>query len=512
MTASSTSILFFVNGKRHDVILGSWDPTTTLLSYLRKNGLTGTKLGCGEGGCGACTVMVSKFDSSNNKIRHISANACLFPLYSLDGLAITTIEGIGGMREGLHPIQKRIADLHGSQCGFCTPGIVMAVYAQFRSNPNSTPAELEACLDGNLCRCTGYRPILDAAKSLSNQKDSGCCKGGGGSCPCKEESTSEIHQSTEKSIHSLPSLEEESKVLKLVEPIFPPALYNYVGQSLAFHNEDFGWFQPVLLQELLSLKEKYPEGKLVVGNTEVGIETKFKGLKYRIFMNPSHVTELNVLKFSESLSDFDEKEGLLIGAAVTLNDLKNYLGDVLQQLESREADHKGQAYAAIQKMLKWFASNHIRNVSSVAGNVATASPISDLNPLLLASGAVLKLSSSEGSRNVPISEFFLAYRKVNMKPNEILESIFIPTTKENEFIVPMKQARRREDDISIVTAGIKFSLVNQGEHDWIISSATLAFGGMAPISLIAANTSKWLEGQSWCSKTFSTAYEMLKRE
>ena len=214
MTANN--IVFFVNGKRQDVV--NADPRWTLLQYLRDIlNLTGTKLGCGEGGCGACTVMLSSQDK-DCVIRHISANACLTPVCALDGIAVTTVEGIGGMKQGLHPIQKRIASAHGSQCGFCTPGIVMALYAKLRADPMATPRELEESMDGNLCRCTGYRPIIDAVRSLSNNKGGfdasslplksdrvhssgvggGCCqgKGGDGGCPCKDELPAGVHISS----------------------------------------------------------------------------------------------------------------------------------------------------------------------------------------------------------------------------------------------------------------------------------------------------------------------------
>ena len=167
--------------------------------------IEGTKLGCGEGGCGACTVMLSTYDHETSTIRHYSANACLTPLCSLDGIAVTTIEGIGGMRQGLHPVQKRLASLHGSQCGYCTPGIVMSLYSFLRAKHNATPHEIEEAMDGNLCRCTGYRPIIDAAKSLSNNKG-GCCQGNGQKCPCRDD---EVHQSSEATILRLPGLQQE---------------------------------------------------------------------------------------------------------------------------------------------------------------------------------------------------------------------------------------------------------------------------------------------------------------
>jgi xanthine dehydrogenase/oxidase len=505
---------FYVNGKAQDVPMGSLEPTMPLITYLRNSGLTGTKLGCGEGGCGACTVMISKVDAQTGKVRHCSANACLFPVYSLDGCAVTTVEGIGGMKEGLHPIQKRIAALHGSQCGYCTPGIVMALYSQLRSKPDSTPEEIEESLDGNLCRCTGYRPILDGAKSLSNNKSS-CCGGSGGAegcCRNKPENTANtgtvVHLSTTKKlIDSLPSLDQERKNMNYTEPIFPPALMRHPKKNIAFTSEKFAWFQPLSLSELLSAKSSYPSAKIVVGNTEIGIETKFKGMEYNAFINPVHVPELNVLHYSKAL---DGKEsGLTVGGAVALNDLREFITTLGSEYETKNKSFKMRGFEAITKMLHWFASNHIRNVCCVAGNIVTASPISDLNPMLLACNATLKMNSVEGVRFVPISEFFIAYRKVNMKPNEILESVFIPTFRETEYIVPFKQARRREDDISIVTSGMKFSLNAEKDR---IENVTLGFGGMAPKSIIAVKTCEFLKGKTWNSKTFHEAYNVLRDE
>ncbi|CAM9942756.1 unnamed protein product, partial [Choristocarpus tenellus] len=154
-------LMFYVNGLKH--VVRGIEPETTLLQYLRKTGLTGTKLGCGEGGCGACTVMVSSYDYAAGNICHRAINACLAPVCSVDWCHVTTVEGVGSMRLGLHPVQLRIAEMHGSQCGFCTPGIVMALYALLRSNPGATADEIEGGLDGNLCRCTGeFRILRDA--------------------------------------------------------------------------------------------------------------------------------------------------------------------------------------------------------------------------------------------------------------------------------------------------------------------------------------------------------------
>uniref|UniRef100_T1GQG1 2Fe-2S ferredoxin-type domain-containing protein n=1 Tax=Megaselia scalaris TaxID=36166 RepID=T1GQG1_MEGSC len=172
-------LVFFVNGKK--IVEVDPDPQCTLLTYLReKLFLCGTKLGCGEGGCGACTVMVSSINRSTNKIKHIAVNACLTPVCSMHGLAVTTVEGIGSTRSKLHPVQERIAKSHGSQCGFCTPGIVMSMYALLRSLPQPSMKDMEVAFQGNLCRCTGYRPIIEGYKTFTKEFACGmgekCCK------------------------------------------------------------------------------------------------------------------------------------------------------------------------------------------------------------------------------------------------------------------------------------------------------------------------------------------------
>ena len=527
---SKSSLLLYVNGK--EVVVVDADPRMNLLSFLRDVvGLKGTKLGCGEGGCGACTVMLSyvHHDANNNEslVKHVSANACLTPLCACDGYAITTVEGIGGMKQGLHPIQERMANMHGSQCGFCTPGIVMSLYAQFRQYPNSTPHQLEECMDGNLCRCTGYRPIIDAARSLSNQKShetekqdginetnklrdalpSGCCQGAGcGSCPCRESAAPGVFTSSSEEVQGkLPSLNEAMHEKGWTEPIFPPALRNYKPNSILISKHGVAWHQVTSLPHLLALKKQFPNARLVVGNTEVGIETKFKAMEYPVIINPSHVNELQNIHIADN--------GLIVGAAVTVNRLRHFIGDMLANPNIPAFKLRG--LAAIKHQFTWFASNQIRNVACIGGNICTASPISDLNPMLIACGAIAtnQSMSDDGnvsSREVPMRDFFLAYRKVNLKPEEILAHIFIPFTGETEFVVPVKQARRREDDISIVTGGFRAKLA--AGSSWTIESMTYALGGMAPTAVRAAKTEAAASGLPWTPSTFDKLYDILRSE
>lgn len=471
--------------------------------------------------------MLSYYDKNAARIRHIAANACLTPLCALDGYHVTTVEGIGGMRQGMHPVQKRIASLHGSQCGFCTPGIVMSLYTILRENPNATPHEIEENMDGNLCRCTGYRPIIDAAKSLSNNKtpNEGCCGGaknpstccrsngsnggcasggcsaGGcgaaGGCPCKDGAVK--YSNTEKLVDSLPSVSEELAANGTTEPIFPPALMKHTPSEFTLSSHGVTWHQPVTLPALLELKEQHPNAKLVVGNTEIGIETRFKNMEYSQLINPSHVMECKKIDV--------EKDGLRVGSCVTLNTLRDFIGAFL----TSETMTCGRSLAAIRDMLTYFASNQIRNVACIGGNIVTASPISDMNPVLCSVNAVLTLISTKGQRTVPINDFFLAYRKVDMQPNEILLDVFIPFTSEFEYVVPLKQARRREDDISIVTAGMRFKL-SPTPSQWIISECNLAFGGMAPLTISSKSAQVALANAPFTHETISAAYELIKKD
>lgn len=426
------------------------------------------------------------------------------------------------MKDGLHPVQKRLAFLHGSQCGFCTPGIVMSLYTILRSNPDATPHEIEESLDGNLCRCTGYRPILDAAKSLSNHKaPGGCCTGSSGKCPCAEAAARDVDSnlrpivnSTECVIRNHQSLAEEMKVRELCEPIFPPALLNFRPSDLFVQMDNFSWFRPVTLSALVEYLSTNPHSKLLVGNTEVGIEVNFKGAKYLSYIHTKHVPELQAVII--------EERGLRIGASVTLQRLQHVCRTLCEQ---RVHVPETRFCKAIDDMLKWFASNNIRNVASIGGNIVTASPISDMNPVLCACNAMLRIASKEQTREVPIRSFFKSYRVVDLKPGEVLVDIYIPFTENWEFVIPLKQARRREDDISIVTACISIKLAvstdntttnsddSRGEPaHWKIIESHFYFGGMAATTVAARKTSIMLHGRPWNQKSALDACDAISKE
>lgn len=491
-----TKLSFFVNGRLTSV--NDAEPHHTLLWFLRERlGLTGTKLGCGEGGCGACTVTVSHFDQSSKKVIHRAVNACLAPLCSVDGCQVTTIEGIGTAASP-HPAQKRIAELHGSQCGFCTPGIVMSLYTTLARKTQPTLADIESTFDGNLCRCTGYRPILDAAKTFACDKHK--CpsapegnEAGKSEDPAKE-GDARVCLSSAATAASLQALTDVN------QPKFPEELTTPTSESLKIAGSQVMWYRPKDLATLLMLKKAQPKAKMVAGNTEVGIETKFKHSEFPTMISTSTVAELQKL-------ELDSSGTLIIGGAVTLSALEHFLE---AKVEAKTAT---QRMEAMLHMLRWFASAQIRNVAVLAGNIATASPISDMNPVLMALGAsVLLASAGAEPREVLLTDFFKSYRVVDMQPEEVICSIKVPPPEGDfEFVRSFKQARRRDDDISIVNACIRVCLKPSAEG-WVVEKALAAYGGMAPTTIRAKKLEAALQGAAWSQATVSKAQDQLAEE
>ncbi|KAK5621327.1 hypothetical protein CRENBAI_009936 [Crenichthys baileyi] len=481
----SDELIFFVNGRK--IVERNADPEMTLLTYLRRKlGLTGTKLGCAEGGCGACTVMRSRYQPHSQQILHHAVNACLAPLCSLHLVAVTTVEGIGSVARKLHPVQERIARSHGSQCGFCTPGIVMSMYALLRNNPTPKMADVEEAFQGNLCRCTGYRPILEGYKTFT--VDGGCC-GGKGKNGCCMTNGNEAFQNSKDDTEEATSLYNTAEFEPYdptQEVIFPPELMNLSkcqrsSRSLCFIGERTTWLQPESLEEFLLLKWKHPDARVVVGNTEVGIEVKFKNMVYPVILAPGLITELNAVMHTE--------DGIVFGAACTLS----HMGAVLKEAVQSLPPHQTEVFQAVLEQLRWFAGQQIRNVAAVGGNIMTASPISDLNPVFMAAGCKLTLMDKDGSREVQMDDsFFTGYRKTAAQPQEILLSIHIPYSKKNQFISAFKQSPRREDDISIVTAAM--SVIFSPGTD-IVKDLRLSYGGMAPVTVLAKKTANRLLGR-----------------
>ncbi|ONI13795.1 hypothetical protein PRUPE_4G245700 [Prunus persica] len=515
----SKEAILYVNGIRK--VLPDGLAHFTLLEYLRDIGLTGTKLGCGEGGCGACTVMVSHYDQERKKCLHYAVNACLAPLYSVEGMHVITVEGLGSHKQGLHPIQESLARSHGSQCGFCTPGFIMSMYALLRSSQKPPSEEqIEECLAGNLCRCTGYRPIVEAFRvfaktndtpyidisSLSREGGAFVCPSTGKPCSCglKSESsctTPESGTCDDKRYEPVSYSEIDGSSYTDKEFIFPPELL--LRKSTYLSLTGFGglkWFRPLRLKQVLELKQKFPDAKLLVGNTEVGIEMRFKKIEYRVLISVTHVSELSILNVKD--------DGVEIGSAVRLSELLK----VLRKVITERAVHETSSCTAFVEQLKWFAGMQIRNVACVGGNICTASPISDLNPLWMASRAKFRIIDCKGNIRTTLAEkFFLGYRKVDLASGEILLSVFLPWTRPFEYVKEFKQAHRRDDDIAIVNAGIRVHLEERGDSR-VVSDASIVYGGVAPLSLSATRTKDFLIGKSWNKELLQGALKVLQKD
>lgn len=448
--------------------------------------LTTQLSGCGEGGCGACTIVVSQYNPTTKQIYHASVNACLAPLVSLDGKHVVTVEGIGSSQKP-HPTQERIAKSNGSQCGFCTPGIVMSLYALLRNNNSPSKDDIEEAFDGNLCRCTGYRSILDAAQTFSVDKPgmkfkkaggTGCCMENGNGPPsggcCMDKANLD---DTPIKRFTPPGFIEYKPDTEL---IFPPALKRHELRPLAFGNKRRRWYRPVTTEQLLQIKAAHPQAKIIGGSTETQIETKFKALEYPVSVYVGDIAELRQYSFKD--------DHLEVGGNVVLTDLES----ICEHAIPHYGRERAQVFEAMLKQLKYFAGRQIRNVGTPAGNLVTASPISDLNPVLWAANAVLVAKSSTKETEIPVSQFFTGYRKTALSQDAIIASIRIPVTHgKGEFFRAYKQAKRKDDDIAIVTGALRVRI----DDDGVVQEASLIYGGMAAMTVAAKTATEYLVGR-----------------
>lgn len=417
-------------------------------------------------------------------------------------MAVTTVEGIGSIKKGLHPCQERLAKAHGSQCGFCTPGIVMSMFSLLQTKADPTQSEMEHTFDGNLCRCTGYRPIIEAYKSLcSKGEDEGHEPAAGADDAAAGAAAATSNPEAELKHRKLVDPAEFAPYDSSKDPEFPAELIakGKAGPPapLVFKGDRITWHRPSTLAEFLALKKAYPDAKIIVGNTEVSLEMKFRGIKYPVMLSPTHIPELNRIT--------DTAAAVVVGASVTLTKLGNHL----KALVASHPESKTRVFRAVLENLRWFAGEQIRNVSAIGGNVCTASPISDLNPIWVACGSVATVvSESGGERTIPFTDFFTGYRKTAMTAEEILLSITIPFTAENEYVEAYKQARRRDDDIALVNGCFR---VVVGD-DNIVSKVNFAFGGMNRTIVSAETAEAAFHGQPWSQPSYEAASAALEAD
>uniref|UniRef100_A0A8C4IN06 xanthine dehydrogenase n=1 Tax=Dicentrarchus labrax TaxID=13489 RepID=A0A8C4IN06_DICLA len=471
------------------------DPEEVLLSFLRRKvGLTGTKYGCGGGGCGACTVMVSTYDRNQRTVVHYTVIACLQPIVTLHGAAVVTVEGIGSTKTKLHPVQERIAKAHGSQCGFCTPGMVMSMYTLLRNKPQPTMEDIREALGGNLCRCTGYRPIIDGFKTF--------CESEVG----VEQTCYSPDSPLNSYLHTLITELFPMDCFLPLDPsqdlIFPPELMimekKVSGDALYFQGERVNLVAPFKLSHLLELKAEHPSAPLIVGNTTIGPKMLLKGVYHPLVIYAGRISELKAVTWGET--------GLTVGAACSLSTLQKEVEKVVVETE----EEKTRGYRALLQTLRCLAGKQIRNMATVGGNILSANPKYDLSSVLAALDCTLHVISKDGMRSIPLDEkLFADFGKTVLRPEEVLLSIDIPYTKPWEFVAAYRQAQRREFAFSFLNAGMKVA-IKEGTD--VVESLSIYYGGVGPTLVKPKLTCQQLVSRSWGEDLLSEGCRLLKED
>ncbi|WP_350359318.1 xanthine dehydrogenase small subunit [Vreelandella sp. SM1641] len=440
------TIAFLLNGAPQQCDVS---PDTSILTLLREHlAQTGTKEGCASGDCGACTVAIGA--STAGRQHFTSANACITPAHQLQGRHLVTVEGLSE-KGFLHPAQEAMVKCHGSQCGFCTPGIVMSLFTLHNNLTQRpaplTPERLEAALGGNLCRCTGYRPIRDAALSMNDAP----------------------YQRPQWFDAPLPASENEAQVIDLA------------GTTAFFA-------QPTSLAALTQLRQAAPQARLVAGGTDLWLESTQRLASLDQLIDVSRVAEL--LTIEEAT--FESQTGWWVGAGVTYT-----------QLEPLFDAH----LPAFAHLLHRLGSEQIRNRGTLGGNIANASPIGDTPPVLLALDAQVEIASVNGKRCLTLEDFFLDYKKTALAADEVVSRIFIPRLPESHQLRVWKLSKRREDDISAVLGAFSYRLEQGVLHD-----VRIAFGGMAATPKRAKAAEAILEGSAITADAFRAAQLALDED
>jgi xanthine dehydrogenase small subunit len=436
-------VLIHINGVPHRI--GGAETFETLARFLRYDErLTGTKIVCEEGDCGACTVLVGRRENSrlaggeNGGLRYRPVNSCIQFLFQLDCTSVVTVEGLtkGG---ALTPLQDAMVRCHGAQCGYCTPGFVMAMAGLFECNEHPTATDVKDALTGNLCRCTGYEPIINAALEVKAQ----------------------------------PRIEQ----LYPSEPILD-AIEKVEREPLRIEN----FFKPTTLEDAIAFKNE--KTVIAQGGTDFGVWCTKRNFVAETILS---------LDAIDGLGDITVAEGMLtVGGRVTLAQFESVVRDLVP---------------ALAPIMDRFGSPQIKNAGTLAGNIANASPIADSLPFLFVSSAKLELTGRSGTRTVAIADFYLGYKKLDLRPDEIITRIIVPLPRDGDTLRLYKVSKRSHLDISTFTAAMLMRRM-----DGRIDSMRLAYGGVAPVVLRLKKTEEFLTGKAIAKETFAKAGEIARSE
>jgi xanthine dehydrogenase small subunit len=444
----STPIRFFYRGAVHEV--SGAETTQTVLQHLREDlHCTGTKEGCAEGDCGACTVVLGSLEGGELQLKAV--NACIQFTPTLDGKALFTVEDLQQPDGALHPVQQALVECHGSQCGFCTPGFAMSLWGMYLKQEGRCPAvpptrgEIDDALSGNLCRCTGYRPIIAAARRMVELP--------------------RVDFDRAALADQLRALQRDAG-----------AIYSVNGQT--FH-------APRTLDELVAARVAHPQAVLLAGSTDVGlwVTKQMRALPDIIYLG--HVAELKSVRATG--------DAIEIGAGVTLEDAYA----AVCRHYPRE----------LTELWQRFASLPIRNAGTLGGNVANGSPIGDSMPWLIALGSRLVLRGPDGERELALEDFYLGYQQKDLHPGEFVQGLRVPLPRPGLAFRTYKLAKRFDQDISAVCAA--FAVELDGE---VVKSARIAFGGMAATPKRAAAAESVLVGRPWSEDNMKAAMHALTED
>jgi xanthine dehydrogenase small subunit len=440
MVEVANAIRFLLNGE--EITLTDVAPDLTLLDWLRlERRLRGSKEGCAEGDCGACTVLVGRL--FGDEIIYDAVTACIRFVGSLHGTHVVTIEHLRGENGALHPVQQAMVDHHGSQCGFCTPGFVMSLYGLWMRNPSPTRPAIEKALQGNLCRCTGYAPIIRAGEAMGTY----------GQPPDDV-------------------LWAERIAVKDTVKAFNDGRRVVVGEG------DKQIIIPASLDDFATVYEANPEARIVAGSTDVGLwVTKFmRNIGPVIFIG--HLQELRRI---------DENDG----------EVRFYAGvSYSEALPIIQAN-----FPQLGELWNRIAGEQIRNMGTIGGNIANGSPIGDTPPPFIALGAKLGLRRGEHRREIELEDYFVAYGKQDRQPGEFVESVMLPLLPVGEKFATYKISKRREEDISALCAAFRVFVNDAG----LVDMARIAFGGMAATPKRAKAVEAALIGKPWTMETVEAA-------
>ncbi len=425
-------------------------PTTTVLNYLRSlSDHKGVKEGCAEGDCGACTVVLGEV--VNGKMQYKAVTSCLLFLPMIHGKQLITIENLACQKNGkqtLHPVQQAIVDCYGTQCGYCTPGVVMSMFALYKNHSNPSREIIADALTGNLCRCTGYQSIVNAAEMA-----------------CKN---------TEKDHFS----ESEPKVIELLNEI------NSDKRWLEIQTAVCHYFQPLTLNQALKIRLKYPEVIVINGATDTALRQTKKHESLNLILDLSRIVQLS--HFS------DNPDHLQVNSGISIEKLKTISADY---------------FPSLYQMLNVFGSLQIRNMATLGGNICSASPIGDILPVLIAYKAEVIVCNLQQIRILKFEEFIKGYRQTDIQKDELLVGVIIPKSTEGLIVKSYKISKRKNLDISTVSAC--FSLKLDANH---VSEIILAFGGVAAFTKRAVKTEKFLTGKNWDQTIVEQAMRILYNE